>query len=471
MKVLESPSLDRLDLPAGPVLLVNTPAVDVRLPWARWQQPLGLLQLGTALQARGHDVRVIDCLQSQRNARLERERVGVTELDGTTINVWRFGQSPALVARRVRAWSNEGWTPSSVLLSCIVSTWWQGIHDVIAELRKVVPGPFLVGGQYVSAYRAHAETHTDADVLVSGSVDEAAEAGRDLRLYRPGHLPAFAGMPFLHRAPGHGGAWVARAAKDVAEEVAAKAALGVTTFAFFDECLEAEHRDALAAALEAIGDLALTKAGFVVIGNFSPQLIDVKLAVLLRRAKFRQISLYDDYQVTADGVVRAATYDDYARAAQALRQAGFQARTDQLSAAVVAGFPGESLGDVVNRLVRLASTVGSVNLVPYQFTPGKPGAEWFAGLAANLSESGDPATFNAQLYPLARQAGAAIEDYWELTRLSALLNSKHRSQTFDFLSLSLAAQLVRHSLTEGRWDPFIGKPVRALPVLVSTARS
>ncbi len=469
MKVLESPSLDQLDLSVGPVLLVNAPAVDVRLPWARWLQPLGLLQLGTALKARGYDVRLIDCLQSPGNGRLARERVGVVELAGTKINVWRFGRSPAHVARQLRAWVNAGWAPSCVLVSCLVSTWWQGARDLIAELRKVTQCPIVLGGPYVMAYRAHAQAHTAADVLVAGAVAETEEATRDLALYRPGRLPRFAGLPFLRRAQGPEGGLVVREPEDIAKEVKGKAALGVTTFAFFDEWLGPEHREGLAAVLEKVGDLSLTKAGFVVIGNFSPRLVDTELAVLLRRAKFRQLSFHDDLEVAADGVERTASYDDYARSVQALRQAGFRARTDQISAAMVAGFPSESIGGVVERLVRLASIVGSVNLVPYQYTPGKPEADRYAELVAGVQGFEDPAALNAQLYPLARQAGAAIEDYWELTRLAALLNSKYRSQTFDFLGSTLAAHLVRNSLALGRWDPAIRNPASGLPVLVPTA--
>lgn len=466
MKTLKRPSLDQLELPDGPVLLVNSPAVDVRLPWARWLQPLGLLQLGTALRQRGRDVRLIDCLLVPASSRLPKERVGAIKLAGITINVWRFGLAPGKVVQQVRTWAKEGWTPASVLVSCQTSAWWRGAKELIAALRPAVTGAVFLGGPYVSAYPEHAAEQAGADVLVVGPVAEAEDSGRDLALYRPGRMPWFAGLPLLASAAGPGGGPSLRPADDIAEEVKQKAALGVTTFAFFDDCLGPGRRDGLRAATEGIAALDLARAGFVVVGNFSPRLIDRDLAKALRAARFRQVSLRDDLVFGSTGVGCASTDEDYARAMAALHAAGYRPRTDQVSAAIVAGFPDESLASVVARLVCLASIVGSVNLVPYQYTPGGPGADRYADLVAGATEFADPAALNAQLYPLARRSGSAIEEYWELTRLAALLNSKHRSQTFDFRSKSLIAHLLHRSLADRRWDPIARRTVD-VPILAT----
>ena len=60
-EILIQPSLtDITPPPSGRILLLHAPAVDLRLPWARWHQPTGLLQIGAALQKQGCDVRFLE---------------------------------------------------------------------------------------------------------------------------------------------------------------------------------------------------------------------------------------------------------------------------------------------------------------------------------------------------------------------------------------------------------------------------
>lgn len=457
MEAVRNPPLSALASSSQRVLLINAPAVDVRLPWARWQQPVGLLQVGTALRDRGCDVRFVACLHAPASGRLQRERVERLRVEGTTLDIWRFGLSPNKVAAQLRQWRQEGWRPDRVLVSVGVGTWWQGVRDVVAAVKKVVGAPVILGGPYVTYYTAHAAAQSGADVLVVGNVPEARGTIADLSLYRPSAVPRFAGICLLQPADAPATVPAARSPEDLAAEVSTKAALGVTTFAFYDDWLGQEHRESLSDALRAICALDLSKAGFVAVGNFSPKLIDEELATLLRQARFRQVYLHDDVTYSTSGVQHTATEDDYARCVRCLHAAGFRPRTDEVGAGVLVGFPGEDVSAVAGRLVRLASIVGSVNLVPFQYTPGTPGAlafgEWLAQRDGHIA----PTTLNAQLFPLARLAGASLEDYRELTRLAALLNAKYRSRTFDFLGSSLTAKMVRQSINEETWDPFKGK--------------
>jgi len=454
MELLRDPSTIDLAQPGERVMLISTPALDVRLPWALWHQPVGLLQLGAALRARGCDVRLIDCLEPPPNGHLPRERVASLSVEGESIGLWRFGPSPAKVAACLRAWRKEGWQPDRILLSCGISTWWRGASGLIAALKTATQAPVFLGGAYPTFYPEHAATHAGADAIAVGGVVEAQRAVPDLTLYRPGPLPRFAGILLL--APTHPAimAQQPRDPKEVAAEVETKLALGVTTFALFDDFLGPEHHEAVADVLRAISNLGLAKVRFVTVGNVSPRLIDDGLARLLRQARFQQIHLHDDLEFTSRGIRRLSTDDDYARCVRALHRAGFRLRTEEVGAGVVVGFPGEGLAEVVDRLVRLASTVGSINLVPYQYTPGTPEGETFEPWLARHNGHLDPTTLNAQLYPLARLSGGTLEDYRDLTRLAALLNSKYRSRTFDFRGDSLAARLLRASLREELWNPF-----------------
>lgn len=472
MELLRNPSLAALARPGQHVLLIASPAVDVRLPWARWQQPVGLLHVGAALRAQGCDVRLIDCLQSPAGGRLAREHVSSLDVEGNTIDLWRFGLTPTRVLSQLRAWGQRGWHPDRVLVSCILSTWWQGARDLVAGLRRTVLAPVYLGGAYATLYPEHAAEHVHADAIVIGDVPEAQRHVPDLDLYRPGPLPRFAGIHLLHPSGISAAARSARDAGEIAREVAAKAGLGVTTIALFDDWLGPEHYQPLSDALEAIAALRLARVRFVTVGNVSPRLIDDELARRLQRAGFRHVSLHDDLRYQGTEVQRLSTESDYAACVRALHKAGFRPRTDEVSASVAVGFPGEDLGRTAERLVRLASVVGSINLVPYQFTPGMPEGEAFQEWLARHNGHLDPTALNAQLYPLARLAGATMEDYRELTRLAALLNSKYRSRTFDFLGNTLTASLLRASLRDGSWDPLREPPQqKVLPAGITQVES
>ncbi len=453
-QVLISPKLIDLISKPSRVLLVNSNAVDIRLPWAHWTQPTGLLQIGAALRACGCDVRLVDCLHIPVRGRLARERVERIPIAERIIDVWRFGLPPAKVAARVRNWKGEGWQPDAILVSCGLSAWWRGAVHVIRALKATVNAPVILGGAYPTFYPEHAATHTAADIVVAGDLAEAQWLPPDLSLYQPDQVTRFAGIHLLHPAGIWGADKIARSPQAVSEEVARKARLGVTTFALFDDWLGPEHYQPFIEALQAIAALNLRQVRFVVAGSLSPRAVDHALAHALRRAGFRQIYLHDDVVHTPNGVQRLTSLNEYARCVCALHEAGFRPRTDEVGAAVLIGIPGEDLEALTDYLVRLASIVGSVHLVPYQYTPGTPEGKvyesWLIGRDGHL----DPTTFNAQLYPLARLAGASLEDYWELHRLAALLNAKFHSRTFNFLGEGLTARLVRTSLEQGLWDPF-----------------
>jgi len=478
-QILTSPQLSDLISKPSQVLLVNSNAVDIRLPWARWMQPTGLLQIGAALRAQGCDVRLIDCLYMPVGGRLARERVGRIAIPsdqsdgyGRTIDVWRFGLPPAKVAARVRKWREEGWQPDAILVSCGLPAWWQGARDVIAALkegaqrqgvgaqRRCTPTvPVILGGCYPTFYPEHALAHTAADIVVAGDLAEAQSMTPDLALYRPDAVARFAGIHLFHPAGVLGTDKTARAPLAIAEEVAAKARLGVTAAALFDDWLGPDEAAPLARALQAIAALNLRGVRFVGIGNLSPRAVDRPLARWLRRAGFRQVTLHDDVLHGPNGIQRLTSLDEVARCVQALHEAGFRPRTDEIGAAVLIGMPGEDLEALAEYLAHLASIVGSVHLVPYQYTPGTPDPS---------TELTDPQSFNAQLYPLARLAGARLEDYWELHRLAALLNSKFHSTSFDFLGNGLTARLVRTSLRQQLWNPFPPGPAEQIPIPLIT---
>jgi hypothetical protein len=469
-RILIHPLVTDIVPQTGRALLLNAPAVDLRLPWARWHQPTGLLQIGAALQRQGHDVRFIDLLQPGQGGRIDRQKVGSVQVEGYDLNLWRFGLTWSHLANALKSLKEEGWTPDLVLVSCFTASWWQGAQELIRYLKAGVDGrppllpgvPVVLGGVYPTLEPEHAAMHTQADVVVVGSIPEARLEVPQLELYGPGRIPRFAGV-YLYRSQSVADANVAggvvpRPPEEVAGEIAHKAQLGVTEFAFFDEEVRLDQREHFLEVLDAIIERDLN-VRFVALGNVSPRLIaqagNGSVARKMGQAGYRQVHLKCEVTHRPDGPVYDTPYEVYQACAAALqREARFKPRTEQLTAMLLIGTPYEYIEAVTERLIGLASIVGSVNLVPYQYSPGAAESRIYESLIYRDNGYLNLTAMNCKLYPLARRNRIPYEHYIELTRLAALLNSKFRSTTFDFLGDGIVARAVQTSLRERAWDPF-----------------
>jgi len=364
------------------------------------------------------------------------------------------------LANALKSFKKEGWTPDLVFVSCFTTTWWQGAQELIHRLKqKWLPGvPVILGGVYPTLEPEHAGTHTQADIVVVGSIPEACAEVPQLELYGADRIPRFAGV-YLYRSQNVTDVntkddVVRRPPAEVANEIAHKAKLGVTEFAFFDEEVRLDQRDHFLEVLDVITKRDLN-IRFVAVGNVSPRLIDGTVARKMGQAGYRQVYLECDVTHRPDGVSYDTSYEEYQACAAALHQeTGFKPRSDQLTAMLLVGTPFEEIEVVTEQLIRLASIVGSVNLVPYQYSAGTAEGRMYESLVSRDNGHLNLAALNCKLYPLARRAGIPYEHYVELTRLAALLNSKYRSKTFDFLSDGIVARAVQTSLREHTWDPF-----------------
>ena len=93
--------------------------------------------------------------------------------------------------------------------------------------------------------------------------------------------------------------------------------------------------------------------------------------------------------------------------------------------------------------LHLAHAVGSVTVFPYQPTPQE-------GAQLGVHE---PSLLNGKLYPFAAANGVRFADYADLLRLAAMLNSKYRDVTFDFLGDDMIARMIRASIRDQAWQP------------------
>ncbi len=426
------------------VLLVSPPIYDFRLDWARWHQPCGLLQVGALLRTRSNEVRLIDCLQPLKGGRVQRKKFDTVSVDGLELPRWHFGLAWDQIENRIEELIAEKWKPDAIYVTCMMTFWWEGARDLILHLREHYPKTRIVlGGVYPKFAQDHAKENFPGihfDVEISR---KARNRATDLTLYAT--KPRFAGI-FLYRT---------ESARKILKDIEDKIQLGVREFAFFDDEIPGKNPAHFESVLDLIIDRRLN-IKLRALGNLSPSRLTQKLVVKMKRAGFRQIFLRDD-------VARIPNLDGDLSAYEGgiellLKFGGYKPRTGDITAMVLVGFPGEILEHTAERLTRLAHVVGSVNLVPFQPTSGAEGCNGYKDCPDNRLE-----LQNGRLFPLAKLNHASFSDYQELIRLAALLNSKYRSTTFDFLGDDEIAEMVRKSISDEMWKPKMNETLPRVP--------
>jgi len=429
------------------VLLINSPAFDTRLPWASWHQPVGLIKIGAWLRANGYDVRMIDCLQLTSGNRLPKQRQRRITIENSQIDFWRIGTAPQDVVSRILLWQKDGWSPDLFFISNGMTFWWEATREIIQALKSQFDLPVYLGGAYPTYYYNHALHNSGADVVIKGNVFEALNYNSDLTLYEK-PFPNFAAIQF-----------VGVEKEDFLADIQQKYQSGIKTFVFFDDYIGIEQQELFEENLGRITELSLTGLKFIAPGNLSPRVINQRIANYLKMLNFQHVFLHDDVFHSPTQIEYHSNWLDYQHCVRFLHEAGFHRRTDEIGAAVLIGLPREDLVELTQRIIKLASVTGSVYLVPFQFTPDTLDGARYEMWLAKRDGNYDLTNLNGRLFPLARLSGKSFEDYLELTRLGALLNSKFHSQTFDFLGDTLIASMVRKGLSEGLWDPFRNQEV------------
>jgi hypothetical protein len=160
-------------------------------------------------------------------------------------------------------------------------------------------------------------------------------------------------------------------------------------------------------------------------------------------------------ELNDEGAVYTASYDAYQSCVDALyTEAHFPQREGNVTAMLLVGTPYENIEATTERLIRLSSIVGAVNLVQYQYSRSTTDGEIINSIWQQNGTNYELQELNCKFYPVARSTQVPFEHYVELTRLATLLNSKYRSKTFDFLGNGLIGQAIRDSLRTESWNPF-----------------
>src|SRR5690606_8312004 len=77
----------------------------------------------------------------------------------------RYGMSPAVFRQELQA----GGRPDLVLVGSMMTYWYTGVFEAIAEVRAAWPGvTSLLGGNYATRCAGHARSFSGADVVIAG---------------------------------------------------------------------------------------------------------------------------------------------------------------------------------------------------------------------------------------------------------------------------------------------------------------
>lgn len=418
------------------VLLFSPAVCDIRYPWREWQQPTSLLQLATVLGRAGCDLRLIDALFCPRRVALPKHRIRRLARGNTSVNYWRWGLEPSVLRRQLGDLGTEGWDPEEVFLLTGAACQWEGCSEAIGQIRQVFPQTRIVlYGDYPTYALSHAIARSGADQLVSGSIEEIQACPLDLSLYQV--RPRIA-----HLSIGS----VERPIADLLNELLHRATppkrkerIGHIVLADADAFRRfPQHVRALCQTI-AERNLSVSLHAF---GGVHPGALveDPALPALLKRAGLKQIIFTSDRDIPFTAESWATFLEMLHEAVARCCEAGYQLRTDNLVATLCLGRPQEDLTQVVARAVELAHVAGSIILLPYQPTPSECPE-------LPLEET------NGRLFPLAEANGYRYKEYLEVIGLAAVLNSKYRTRTFDFLGDGLVERLTRESLVTESWRP------------------
>lgn len=418
------------------VLLVNPWIHDVAA-YDFWARPLGLLQIGARLRQAGARVTLLDCLNrfhpdlpstdpTLRYGRGPYPKQPIPKpasLSDVPRRFCRYGVPPEIVRKDLAAMSR----PDIVLVTSFMTYWYPGVIETIRELRSAFGDvPIVLGGIYARLCSEHARKWSGADWVADHVVGEDVPAlvaemtgiYLDQRLTAdPEPFPAFDLMPVLPFVPvvsttgcPFSCAYCAssflnpvfrrRSIDAVFSEIRFwHESRGVCDFVLYDDAflIDAAHH-ALPLLETVIRSGLHRRIRFHTPNALHVREIDGETAHLLFRSGFKTIRLGLETTLFGedrpfDGKVQA---EDFIRAAQSLRQAGFE--PNQTGAYLLAGCPDQSETEVL-QAIRAVKAVG-LTPIPAYYTPIPHTKLWERACAVSrypLAE--DPIFTNNAVFP------------------------------------------------------------------------
>lgn len=414
------------------VLLINPAVFDTQFHWSDWQQPTNLLRISTYCRQIGADVKLIDVLAKAGKERIKRKQIETLSLDGISVNKWRFGLARTELQKRMQELSRGDWSPHKIYVDGFTTIWWQGVQEAVECAKECFPDSrIILFGTYPLEALDHAREHIRADEIIPHLSASFSSLPTDFSVCAT--TPKFAYISL------DGGR---RTSTEVVQEIVGKSvSSGVTQFAFEDHAVIRNHTTLYESVLWELADRK-RKSKFYAFGNIYPSDLAQRpeLATLMKSAGYRQIYFADDRDVAVGSAGDMQLVEDYANAALACTEAGFPKRSDALVAALSLGRPKEKIDDRTKVAAKVAHSLGSLIFWPYL-----PSHDQCPDLELENR--------NGKLFPLRHQNGYEYGDYSYLLGLGVVMNSKHRTQTFDFGGEGIMSTYFRQSLSREAWNP------------------
>jgi len=385
------------------VLLVQPPIYDFTA-FDLFAYPLGLVELGAALEDAGCGVTIVDALDrydpslktpngAQPKSTENRTKAPTFRKDGCGHFPRKRIEPPPVLARIPRRFHRFGLRqrtlrdriaaagrPDLVGITCTMTYWYLGVREVVSIVRDLFGDvPVALGGTYATLCADHARANTGVDLVIEGR-DPAPlfEAlGLDDRSQPRDPLPAHhllnrresAALRTSYGCPyrctycaAHliAGTYSRRPAEQVLEELKILVNdLGRRHLAFHDDALITRGGIEFIDLAARIGREGLhRKAAFYSINGLNATALSKEVAVALRESGFRAVRIGFE---TADLELQArtgakVTGDDLARGLANLFDAGF--RRGEVGVYVLAGLPGQD-ADSIEKTIRSVHDLGS----------------------------------------------------------------------------------------------------------------
>jgi radical SAM superfamily enzyme YgiQ (UPF0313 family) len=446
-------------------LLINPPVYDAQY-WARWSQPAGLLRIATFLKQRGYDVDLIDGMETdakghvRKRLLLDGDKPKTVVRDDISRRIWHFGLSWDEFQARLAGVEE----PDEIWITSVMTYWWESTRDAVRMVRRRFPkAQILVGGIYPTLAPEHARDNLGADIVFTGEIAEASNCWTDLSLYET--PPTYAILTTSRGCPWDCHYCAARTLnsgsnkmrkrepEDVLAEIEdKKERFGIRRFGFYED-----NALVVRGHLQRILELIIERGHKLTLyapEGFETRLLTEDLLRTMKAAGFEKVHLPFEalrWDTNVGWNRRHASTASFDQALQAAIRAGFQERSEEINAFVLFGLPDERLEDVVDSLVYVHHTVGSI--IPMLFTP-VPGTQIYREHAGYLHDGmrRDLQDLNGKLLPFLeynriRYPGLRASDYLQMEALMSILNDgKFFSRAVDLCDESIASQAFRNAL-------------------------
>jgi len=344
--------------------------------------------------------------------------------------------------------------------------WWESTRDAVILARQIFPkAQILVGGIYPTLAPDHARTSLkDADLIFQGELSAASHCWTDLSLYK--QTPSYAILTTTRGCPWDCHYCAARSLnngsnkmrprdpEDVLAEIENKMALGIRRFGFYED-----NALALRGHLQRILELIIERGhrlNLYAPEGFETRMLTEDLLRTMRAAGFEKIHLPFEalkWDTNVGWNRRHASTASFEAAFDSAVRAGFKPRTQEINAFVLFGLPDDALEDLLDSIVYVHHTVGSI--IPMLFTP-VPGTQIYREHADYMhNEMGwDLHDLNGKFLPFLeynrrRYPQLRGSDYLQLEALMSVLNDgKFLSRAVDLCDETAVSKAFRALATE-----------------------